>query len=213
VLTPNAALTARGKDLYEKTCATCHGATGKGDGPGAGQLNPKPRNFGVREGWKNGSRIEDIFKTLDEGLKGTSMVSYNYLSKKDRMALVHTVQALGSFDRGNSDPKARETLEKLFASAGETLPNRVPVKTAEAIILGEFQAVPALDVTRSPLLRLAVADPAKAAQTLAAATWKDSDQAFAKQVLAGLPFNGFAPVVATFGPERWKELRSALVSR
>ena len=214
VLRPTPELLARGKALYDQTCATCHGAQGKGDGPGAGQLNPKPRNFAVKEGWKNGSRIEDIFRTLDEGLKGTSMVSYNYLNKRDRMALVHTVQALGGFDHGSSDPKAREALEKLFASAGEIIPSRIPVRAAEAILLKEFPAVPALDLSRSPLLRSAVADPARAAQTLAGLPgWKDSDQTLARGVVRGLPSNGFSPSVATFGPDRWKDLRSALVPR
>lgn len=214
VLSPTPELKARGKALYDQTCATCHGAEGKGDGPGAGQLNPKPRNFTTREGWKNGTRIEDLFRTLDEGLKGTSMVSYNYLNKKDRMALVHVVQAMGGFGHGSSDPKAREALEKLFASAGETIPNRVPVRVAEAMLLKEFQAAPVLDPSRSPVLRAAVADPVLAAQSLAGLPgWKDSDQALARGVVAGLPFNGFSPSVATFGPDRWKELRTALVSR
>ncbi|MFQ5538722.1 MAG: c-type cytochrome, partial [Gemmatimonadota bacterium] len=35
----------RGKDVYEKKCALCHGAEGKGDGPGAIHLDPKPRDF------------------------------------------------------------------------------------------------------------------------------------------------------------------------
>lgn len=214
VMTPNPALMARGKELYEKTCATCHGAAGKGDGPGAGQLNPKPRNFLVKDGWKNGVRIEDLWKTLDEGLKGTSMVSYNYLGKRDRMALVHTVQALGGLTGAASDPKAREALEKLFASAGETIPNRVPVKVAEAILVREYQAAPALDLAARPGLRPAVADPRRAAQALAGIPgWRDSDQVLAKGVLAGLPANGFAPAVATFGPDRWKQLRADLVAK
>jgi hypothetical protein len=130
------------------------------------------------------------------------------------MALVHTIQAMGGFDHGSSDPKAREALEKLFASAGETIPSRIPVRTAEAILLKEFQAAPVLDLSRSPLLRIAVTDPARAAQTLAGLPgWKDSDHALAKGVVRGLPFNGFSPTVATFGPDRWKDLRTALVSR
>ncbi len=35
----------KGKETYAKFCATCHGATGKGDGPGAAALNPKPRDL------------------------------------------------------------------------------------------------------------------------------------------------------------------------
>ena len=111
VMTPNPALMERGRAVYVQTCATCHGLEGKGDGPGGAGLNPKPRNFTAQAGWKNGTRLEDIYKTLEEGIKGSSMVSYNYLSKKDRMALAHVVQGMGPFTHGASDPKALAALE------------------------------------------------------------------------------------------------------
>ena len=34
-----------GKTIYTTYCVVCHGNEGKGDGPGAAALNPKPRNF------------------------------------------------------------------------------------------------------------------------------------------------------------------------
>lgn len=37
----NDAATA-GKAVFDSKCATCHGETGKGDGPGGAALNPKP---------------------------------------------------------------------------------------------------------------------------------------------------------------------------
>ena len=138
VMTPNPALMARGKNLFAQSCATCHGPDGKGDGPGGMGLNPKPRNFTEKVAWKNGTRVEEIYKTLDEGIKGSSMASYNYLSKKDRMALVHVVQSLGSFDHGVNDPKAMAGLEKLFASAGEVIPNRIPVAKSITILSREY---------------------------------------------------------------------------
>lgn len=33
-----------GKAKYDLLCASCHGNTGKGDGPAAAAMNPKPRN-------------------------------------------------------------------------------------------------------------------------------------------------------------------------
>lgn len=38
---------AAGKAIYDGkgACATCHGATGAGDGPAAAALNPKPASF------------------------------------------------------------------------------------------------------------------------------------------------------------------------
>jgi mono/diheme cytochrome c family protein len=138
VMTPNPALMARGKAVFAQTCATCHGPEGKGDGPGGTGLTPKPRNFTLTAGWKNGTRLEDIYRTLDEGIKGSSMVSYNYLTKKDRMALAHVVQSLGAFDHGANDPKAMAALEKLFASAGEVIPNRIPVARAVDSLCREY---------------------------------------------------------------------------
>ncbi len=36
---------AKGKVSFEQLCASCHGAAGKGDGPAAAALTPKPRNL------------------------------------------------------------------------------------------------------------------------------------------------------------------------
>ena len=38
---------AAGKAKYDMFCASCHGPTGKGDGPVGAALNPKPRDFSV----------------------------------------------------------------------------------------------------------------------------------------------------------------------
>lgn len=35
----------RGNDLFHKNCASCHGNAGKGDGPAAAALKPKPRDL------------------------------------------------------------------------------------------------------------------------------------------------------------------------
>jgi len=36
---------AAGKTTFETLCATCHGTSGKGDGPAGAALNPPPRDF------------------------------------------------------------------------------------------------------------------------------------------------------------------------
>jgi mono/diheme cytochrome c family protein len=36
-----------GKALFEANCASCHGVSGKGDGPVGAALNPPPRDFTV----------------------------------------------------------------------------------------------------------------------------------------------------------------------
>jgi mono/diheme cytochrome c family protein len=39
-----AADTAAGRALYQQYCSTCHGPQGKGDGPAASAMHPKPRD-------------------------------------------------------------------------------------------------------------------------------------------------------------------------
>jgi cytochrome c553 len=36
---------AKGAETFKTMCASCHGEAGKGDGPAAAALNPKPANF------------------------------------------------------------------------------------------------------------------------------------------------------------------------
>jgi len=36
---------AKGKEIYLQQCVACHGNGGKGDGPAAAALNPKPKNL------------------------------------------------------------------------------------------------------------------------------------------------------------------------
>lgn len=36
-----------GKGTYTTLCVSCHGTTGKGDGPAGAALNPKPRDFSI----------------------------------------------------------------------------------------------------------------------------------------------------------------------
>jgi mono/diheme cytochrome c family protein len=42
-----AADAAAGKPLFDANCASCHGTSGKGDGPVGAALNPPPRDFTV----------------------------------------------------------------------------------------------------------------------------------------------------------------------
>ena len=41
---------AEGEMLFQQNCISCHGETGKGDGPAASALNPKPKNLGLVQG-------------------------------------------------------------------------------------------------------------------------------------------------------------------
>jgi mono/diheme cytochrome c family protein len=210
VLVPSAPLLARGRALYGQLCASCHGAEGRGDGPGAKGLVPPVRNFTRPEGWKHGPRLADLYRTLEEGLKGSSMASYAQLPRKDRMALAHQVRTFLAFEPGPEDPAALAALERTFAAAGETLPNRIPVRQAAGLLVREHPAPAPLRLDL-PVLRAAVLDPVRAAATLEGLPgWRSRGDALARGVAATLGANGFAPAVATWPPGRWEDLRSAL---
>ena len=68
---------AKAKKLFqERTCFTCHGNEGKGDGPAGMALNPRPRNFSKLEDYKQGTSVEAITTTIEKGVDGgkTGMV-------------------------------------------------------------------------------------------------------------------------------------------
>lgn len=54
------------KTLFESLCFTCHGTTGKGDGPGSGALDPKPRSFSDAA-WQDSVTDEQISKAIVYG--------------------------------------------------------------------------------------------------------------------------------------------------
>lgn len=86
-------LIAHGKEQFKNQCVSCHGDVGQGNGPAAAGLNPKPRNFTVADGWKNGRKPSQIFVTLTKGLN--AMPSFGSLPSDDRWGLVHYVRTLG----------------------------------------------------------------------------------------------------------------------
>lgn len=55
-----------GKARYGALCASCHGPTGKGDGPAGGALNPKPRDLSD-PAWQAKVSDEHIRKVTKQG--------------------------------------------------------------------------------------------------------------------------------------------------
>ena len=209
---------ARGKFVYTTNCGACHGELGRGDGPAAATMNPRPRNFTSPDGWKNGYDLPAIFQTLRVGVKGTSMAAFDYLSKSDRMAAAHYVQALGAFSHGTGSPEALESLAKELAAPGEKTPNRIPVSMAMARLQAEFSAPPPIAVAPeapgpgAELLRQVILDPSRSAQTLAGSTfWRTGPQELAASILPGVPGNGFAVRVATLSAAEWQALQAELL--
>src|SRR5215813_1258120 len=93
-----AADAAKGAQIFNQYCATCHGPQGLGDGPVGKTLNPPPRNF--QEGkFKYGNTDQDHFDVITNGAasKGGSPLMAPWgkvIPEADRWALVKYVESL-----------------------------------------------------------------------------------------------------------------------
>jgi mono/diheme cytochrome c family protein len=65
-----------GKAKYESLCAGCHGKTGKGDGPAAASLNPKPQDHsdGKVMNSLSAQYLSDIIKNGGAGVKKSPLM-------------------------------------------------------------------------------------------------------------------------------------------
>jgi len=63
---------AKVHENYQTYCRKCHGDQGKGDGPGAAMLNPKPRDFADCANMKKRSD-DELFKVISEGGESIGM--------------------------------------------------------------------------------------------------------------------------------------------
>jgi DMSO reductase family type II enzyme heme b subunit len=109
--TPVRADLGAGKALYDRHCAQCHGEKGKGDGPAADFVYPRPRDFTTAvfkvRTTKSGQlpTDHDLFRVIGEGLPGTSMPAWKkYLSEGERWQLVHYVKTLDTLDLFKEEP-------------------------------------------------------------------------------------------------------------
>jgi DMSO reductase family type II enzyme heme b subunit len=142
VLAQTEADLAAGKQLYEARCMHCHGELGDGKGASAEVVYPKPRDFtsGVykfrtRHESEQGNKLaadEDIFRSISEGLHGTSMPGWgNFFTKLQITQLVHYIKTFapvyaedkpgakldfgGEVPRSSeSEAKGKEHFEKTF---------------------------------------------------------------------------------------------------
>ena len=81
--------------LYERNCAVCHGADGRGDGPAATELSVPPRN--LRSGplfYSNEHDESSIARVIKFGTFPSPMPGHEYFSDAELRALARYVQAL-----------------------------------------------------------------------------------------------------------------------
>lgn len=92
------AMLARGAEIYKANCVTCHGEFGKGDGPGAGVLNPPPRDH-TDAAYMNTLTDKDIADVIKMGgaIKGRPLMpSHPQISGNDMDSLVAHIRTLSA---------------------------------------------------------------------------------------------------------------------
>ncbi len=102
----------RGKQLYEKWCAGCHGDTGAGDGEAAAFMLPRPRDFttAVYQVRTTASgelpTDDDLRQVIDKGMPGTAMPGWrDKLSGGERDDVIAYIKTFSRFfDGGAPEP-------------------------------------------------------------------------------------------------------------
>ncbi len=105
----------RGQIVYVKDCAACHGENGNGAGPGAGPLDPKPRDFttGMYK-YRSTAYGEiptdgDLLRAVNEGVAHSQMPPWKHvLSEQEKVDVVAYIKG---FSDAFKDTSKLDTLE------------------------------------------------------------------------------------------------------
>lgn len=204
---------ARGAALYAEQCAACHGASGRGDGPNAGSLNPKPVAF-VDLARARQRSLFGLYQVIGQGLEGTAMPSFAQMPAEDRWALAFYVGRFAFDDRAatagerlwNAEPQLRArfpntqaltqtTPAELTAEFGEPRASELVAFLRRHPEVTTLKGAGSLSVARTKL-----------AQSLAA--YEAGDLRRAQELALSAYLDGFEPVEPTL-----KTRDPALLSR
>ncbi|MEZ5967372.1 MAG: ethylbenzene dehydrogenase-related protein [Planctomycetota bacterium] len=112
----------RATALFERHCAACHGATGAADSSLVGFLRPRPRSFALGSfnlvSTRNGVPTDDdLVRTLERGLPGSTMPSFAWLPDDDVRLLAQHVRELAvtgyAAARERSEHAAGRSIDRL----------------------------------------------------------------------------------------------------
>lgn len=85
----------RGTALFATHCASCHGSSGRGDGPAAAALTPRPADLAAHR--YSSDRLSEV---LWNGSAGTAMSAWRDHPTADLAAMAAAVQALSAVEPG-----------------------------------------------------------------------------------------------------------------
>ena len=136
--------------LYRQHCAHCHGISGDGLGPTAGFLTPYPRDY--RQGMfkftstGDGAKptMEDLKRTISQGIAGTAMPAFSLLPQDEIDALAEYVKYLSI--RGETEA----LLTAFVESEGPEKLNREAVLAEAMVPIVEFWNAAPSQVVQPP---------------------------------------------------------------
>ena len=218
-------LLAEGEKLFKSNCSSCHGENGAGGGPASIGLNPAPRNFTSKDNWKNGTKLSQIYTTLQEGLPPSAMASYDYLLPEQKFALAHYIRTNfipGPDTDSDADLQALDATYNL--SAGLKLAAQIPVKSASFILIKENQsAADKISSTLSSIKKYqtengfgvfskVVTDKKVALSFLTKNSgWKQNESTFINLIVNNVNQNGFNGSVFILKNDEWNSLYSLML--
>lgn len=98
-ITKETASINRGRDLFLRDCASCHGENAEGNGPAAESLTPKPANLKKMSGMHTDG---DFVWTIENG-RGPMPAWKNILNESQIWDLVNYIQSLSGSDKAKHD--------------------------------------------------------------------------------------------------------------
>ena len=111
---PEAPSLARGAQVFRTNCASCHGELGRGDGPMAKGMEPKPADLSAAAELRDQSPL-DYYRRVSIGIVGTAMPAFETrLSPEDRWAVALYASVLRLPNASGSAPPALQS----FGSTG-----------------------------------------------------------------------------------------------
>ncbi|MFN7133590.1 MAG: c-type cytochrome, partial [Myxococcales bacterium] len=91
----------RGRELFRQRCAVCHGREGRGDGPNAKFLVPRPRalaseplKLAITDGVPREPTDAELRRAIRDGLPGSAMPRFRALPEAELEAIIAFVRAL-----------------------------------------------------------------------------------------------------------------------
>jgi tetratricopeptide (TPR) repeat protein len=143
-----------GPGLYSRHCAVCHGVDGRGDGPAARHLYPRPKdlrtgNYRLIRTLSRVPTLEDVEAVVERGMPGASMPAFDDLSPSQRVLVAEEVLRLyregireqvvtwlSEEDEEIDEEEIRQTVEELTTPGEVVEPPEIAAPTPEAVARG-----------------------------------------------------------------------------